>query len=951
MTILPTKRNEKETRDQLIDPKLRLAGWEIVNKKHVIEKNKACIETHVTGMPITSASTSGNGYIDYTLFGDDGKPLALIEAKKAVVNEEQGRVQACLYADALEKQYGVRPIIYYTNGYSIKIIDGIYPDREVFGFHKKDELEYLIQRRNFKIIDKTPNPAICGRYYQMDAIAEVIKHLETKHSRSLIVLATGTGKTRTSCGLSDVFIRNNYVKRILFLADRKNLVTQAKEETFDKYLGNIPMATIIEGKHEGAADARIVFSTYQSMLSLVKNTTTCPFGIGHFDLIIVDEAHRSLFNKYAEIFDYFDALMIGLTATPRNDIHKSTYKVFNLDTDAPNYEYDLKKAVKDGFLTYFRALDRTPDILRNGLTYDELSPEEQEQYEELFMQEDGTIPDKIDGEKFKSIITNENTIDVVLRNLMEEGLRVNNGDVLGKTIIFAKDHEHAILIQKRFRVLYPELCIPDAHDGVDYCVVIDNRIRFNEKLQREFKTKQDIRIVVSVDMMDTGVDIPEVVNLVFFKRVLSKIKFWQMVGRGTRLCKDLKIVSPQKAYFERATNDAHRELYQDKQGFLIFDVCDVFSFFKLHKDGKENTTEQILSLNQKIFMEKVALFKAMQSKYYTLDADDRKMYVDLLNELTTEIGSLNRNYIGVQKNLKYVEKYEDPADWSAMDNKKFNEIKKHVAPQIVGDIDVESARIFDHLAYKFSATKFFQNNQFALTAKTIYKLADYLYIFKAAIPEVVAHQPALDYLRSNDFITKTTASHMEELRKEIRPLMKYIEREMMDPIISDFTDNISSTGDADENDIDFSVSIDDFKTFEEKALFYINTHTSDALIHKIMNLCAYDDVDFKLFETEIRKIAKDDKEYNSLFDTHEKIVVFIRKNLGITKEAIDKFLDAQKATGKTEEQLNYIEALLIFIAQNGQFKRQDLLKEELRCVDLFDSTEIRQLLEYIEKIL
>ena len=291
MEVIILARNEKETRKQLIDPKLKQAGWDILTVKNVIEKDKACIETPVKGMPITVSNSSGNGFVDYTLFGDDGKPLALIEAKKSVVNEEQGRVQACLYADCFEKQYGVRPVIYYTNGYSIRIIDGVYPSRIVFGFHKKDELEYLIQRRNKPIVDSEPNPDICNRYYQKDAIREVLKHLGNKHSRSLIVLATGTGKTRVSCAISDIFIRNNFAKRILFLADRKNLVTQAKEETFEKFLPKVPMATIVEGKVTGSKEARIIFSTYQSMLSMIKDTSTCPYGIGHFDLIIVDEAY------------------------------------------------------------------------------------------------------------------------------------------------------------------------------------------------------------------------------------------------------------------------------------------------------------------------------------------------------------------------------------------------------------------------------------------------------------------------------------------------------------------------------------------------------------------------------------------------------------------------------------------------------------------------------------
>lgn len=944
-------RNEKDTREQLIDPKLKIAGWEVLTTKHLIDKNKACIEVPVTGMPKTSSNPSGKGFVDYVLFGDDGKPMALIEAKKSVVNEEQGRVQACLYADCLEKQYGIRPVIYYTNGYTIKVIDGLYPSREVFGFHKKSEIEYLMQRRNLKITNWEPDPKICGRYYQRDAIDEIFKHLGKKHFRSLIVLATGTGKTRVSCAISEIFIRNNYVKRILFLADRKNLVTQAKEDTFEKFLPTIPMATIIEGKITGSPEARIIFSTYQSMLSMIKDTSTCPFGIGHFDLIIVDEAHRSLFNKYAEIFTYFDVLMIGLTATPRNDIHKSTYKVFNLDDELPNYEYDLVRAVKDGFLTYFRALDRTPEILKNGVTYEELSEEDKEQYEELFTDDDGTIPEKIEGKQFYSYITNIDTIRAVLRDLMEEGIKVNGGDVLGKSIIFARDHNHAMLIQEEFRKMYPELCIPNGANGVDYCVVIDNKIKYNEVLQREFKYKQDIRIVVSVDMMDTGVDIPEVVNLVFFKKVMSKIKFWQMIGRGTRPCDDLNVISPSKAYFERQTNDTSRQPYSSKQGFLVFDICNVFPFFKLNPDGREDRADQVLSLNQKIYMEKVALYRMMQVNHGKLDDNDKVFYTELKDSLVADVVSLNRNYIGVQKNLKYVEKYSDPVSWEHFTQQNFLDIKKYIAPNISGDIDIESARFFDLLCYKYSATKFNKNNTFAMTAKTIYTLACYLLDNKMRISEVAAHKETLEYIKSDDFLTKTTVSNMDNIRQEIRQLIKYIEKEIIEPIISDFDDKIISTEDADDDDVDFSVTVDDFKSLAEKVIFYIKTHLDDKLVYQVNNLIKPTDDAISAFKAEVIKTAKSNDEYEGLFSSDDEIVPFVRKSIGLNPDAVNKFIDLQSAKGLTDNQLNYTRELLNFIANNGKFERADLLRDELNFGEIFDNVSINALVADIGSIL
>ena len=944
-------RTERETRLELIDPALKRAGWEVLANKGIIEKNKACIETAVFGMPITSENPTGNGFVDYVLFGDDGKPLALIEAKKSTVNEENGRAQACLYADCLEKQYGIKPIIYYTNGYSIKIIDGVYPAREVIGFHKKDELQYLIQRRNNSISDKKPKAEICGRYYQQDAIAEILKHLGTKHSRSLIVLATGTGKTRVSCAISDIFIRNNFVKRILFLADRKNLVIQAKEETFEKFLPEVPMATIVEGKREGASDARIVFSTYQSMISIIKDTSNCPFGIGHFDLIIVDEAHRSLFNKYAEIFHYFDALMIGLTATPRNDIHKSTYKVFNLDDETPNYEYDVVKGVKDGYLTYFRALDRTPDILKDGLTYSELSDEEKEEYEDVFADEDGSIPEKIEGKEFETIIYNRDTIRAVLKDLMEEGLYVDNGDRLGKTIIFARKHEHAMLIQEEFRKMYPELCNPNPTNGVDYCVVIDNKIRYNEVLQREFKNKQDIRIVVSVDMMDTGVDIPEVVNLVFFKRIASKIKFWQMIGRGTRLCPELKIVSPSKAYFERQTNDTTRQLYTGKQGFLIFDICNVFPFFKLNPDGKEDKSDTVLSLYQKIFMEKVMLYKAMESHFSSLDDNDKKFMYDLRTSLIDEVSNLNRNYTGVIRNIKFVEKYSNIANWMNLDNSSVKEIKERIAPNVSGDIDLESARFFDYLCYKLASSKYNKKNTFALTAKTMYTLAHYLLTAKLSNSEVKKHEETLNFIASDELLHNESVCKIDEIRLEIRDLIRYIEKVVIDPIITDFNDKISSTNDAEDDDVDFSISVDDFKTLDEKAKFYIQINKDEELVKQIVNLQKPTYLAIRKFQNEMQKLSKTVEEYNLYFGTDLKTTSFVRKNSEINPISIEEFINKEKANGFNEEQINYTKELLSFISQNGLFDRNDLLREELNFDPYFNSEEINKLICDIEEII
>ena len=943
-------KSEAQTRKEYIDPRLEQAGWKVLHENGIIARNRACIEIKTEHMPITDESPNGNGYVDYVLFGDDGKPLAVVEAKKSIVNESIGRTQACLYADSLEKEYGVRPVIYYTNGYSIYVNDGIYPDRKIFGFHTKDDLEHIIQKRKFTLSDRTINPNISDRYYQAEAINKVLDAFSSRKSRSLIVLATGTGKTRVSCSLSDLFIRNNFVKRILFLADRRNLVKQAKEECFDRFLPSVPTSIILEGKREdNESKARVVFSTYQSMLSIIKDMSKNPYSVGYFDLIIVDEAHRSLFNKYGEIFDYFDAMMIGLTATPRDDIHHSTYKVFDIDNDNPNYEYDLVTGVRDGYLTYYRALDRTPDILKNGLVYDNLDQEEKEKYEDEFTDDDGNIPETIEGKYFYSTITNLDTIRKVLKDLMEEGIYVNNGDTLGKTIIFAKDKKHADLIVKEFRKMYPELCNPVANNGADYCVAIYNDIRYNEMLQREFKVGQKIRIVVSVDMMDTGVDVPDVVNLVFFKKVLSKIKFWQMVGRGTRLCKDIKALSPSKAYFERHTNDDRRSIFQDKPGFLIFDICNVFNFFKLNPDGKKTSSKADLSLTQQIFLSRVRVFKGLQKDYAFLDDKNRAFHDRLKKELHEEIVNLNDNYIGVQSNLKYVEKYRNIESWDYIDQNAYKEIEEHIAQLIQGTIDIESAKRFDFITYEFMDSRHDSDLDGKKIAKLLYKIiVKGLLETKLHIGEVKAHEDELREFVSDEFLNNATPVEIDEARQNIRDLTRFIEKQLLAPIITDFKDRILKNGDADDSK---PFSAKSFMPYDDKVYSFIKDSIDDDPYKKIheFNIISTDELEKIKEDLESLDETDEKVDYSKMFVDENDILPYVRRTLGISQLSINAYVNQYKEKGYNSLQVNYIRNLLLFLSQNGTIEKGDLLNPDLDFDGIFDSKQINDVMDEIIK--
>ena len=514
--------SEAETRDAFIDLLLGESGWPLDQQRDR--------EYPVKGMP----NTAEEGFVDYVLWGDDGKPLAVIEAKRTKRDPRVGQQQAKLYADCLEKEFGVRPTIFYTNGYEHWLWDDVNaPPRQVHGFLKKDELTLLHQRRETKrkLADIPIDAKVVERYYQTRAVKRVGEVFEKENQRkALLVMATGSGKTRTVIALIDQLMRANWVKRVLFLADRVALVKQA-HNNFKQHLPTTPSANLIErhdprkNDHNGA---RICVATYPTMMGLIDEMQNGQrlYGAGHFDLIVIDEAHRSVYRKYRSIFDYFDSYLVGLTATPRDEIDRDTYSLFELEKGVPTDAYDLDEAVGDGFLVPPTAISVPLKFQREGIRYDDLSDEEKEQWDMLEWEEGKLPPDQIDASAINKWLFNADTVDKVLEHLMTHGLKVNEGDRLGKTIIFAKNHDHAVFIAKRFDENYPHL-------KGEFARVIDFKTEYAQSLIDDFSVADKApHIAISVDMLDTGIDVPEVVNLVFFKLVRSKTKFWQMIGRG-----------------------------------------------------------------------------------------------------------------------------------------------------------------------------------------------------------------------------------------------------------------------------------------------------------------------------------------------------------------------------------------------------------------------------------
>ena len=415
--------SEFETRKQFIDLDLKIAGWDSTNIREEVE---------VKGMP----NTQETGHVDYVLYGENGKPLAVVEAKRTSKDSKIGQQQAKLYADCLEKEYAQRPIIYYTNGKEIYMWDDLsYPERKVSGYYTQDELQLLIKRRNSKENLEHIYIAndIANRPYQLEAVKKVCESFEQKHRRALVVMATGTGKTRTAISLVDVLTSKNWVQNVLFLADRTELVKQA-EKNFKKLLPDMSCCNLLSSKDGDPEESRIIFSTYQTMINCIdkmksKNGITL-FTPGHFDLIIIDEAHRSIYKKYQAIFEYFDGLLVGLTATPRDDVDKNTYKFFQLENNVPTFVYEYDEAVRQKYLVDYHTISTTTKFIERGIKYSELKEEDREEYENLF--EEGEVQEEISSNAINSWLFNRDTIKIILETVMQKGLKVEGGDKLRK---------------------------------------------------------------------------------------------------------------------------------------------------------------------------------------------------------------------------------------------------------------------------------------------------------------------------------------------------------------------------------------------------------------------------------------------------------------------------------------------------------------------------------------
>lgn len=876
--------SEFETRKRYINIELKLAGWEF--GKDIGE------EIEVQGMP----NQSGVGYVDYVLYGENGKPLAVVEAKRTSKDPKIGQQQAKLYADCLEKRYSQRPVIFLTNGFDMYIWDD-YSDRKVYGFYKKSELQLMIDRRKSKksLSSVTINDEISNRYYQKEAIRAVCEALENKQRKTLLVCATGTGKTRIAISIVDVLSRHNWIKNILFLADRKALVKQAKK-SFTKLLPNLALCNLLDSK-DSPEDARMIFSTYPTMMNAIDDTKSKDgkrlFTPGHFDLIIIDESHRSIYKKYKSIFDYFDSYLMGLTATPKDEIDKNTYSVFDMENGVPTYAYEYNKAVEDGYLVDYTSIEFKTKIMEDGIKYDELSDEEKEEYENTF-NDDESIGDEIGNNAVNEWLFNSDTIDLVLNKLMTEGLKIEGEEKIGKTIIFAKNTKHARAIVERFNKLYPKY-------GGNFVKAVDYSINYVDSTIDDFSDKNKLpQIAVSVDMLDTGIDIPEILNLVFFKKVRSKTKFWQMIGRGTRLCPDLLGVD------------------MDKERFLIFDFCNNFEFFEFNPKGFEGNKAE--TLTEKLFNIKVSMVKELQDIKY-IEGEYAELRKELLEELITSVKALNEDSYIVRMNLSYVHKYKNENVWSNIGAVAQNEIREYISPLITSYSDDELAKRFDVVMYNIQLA-YLQNNNASKGIRHVMATAEKLSKL-GTIPQIQQQKYTIEKAMTEDFWEDSDIFEVEEVRISLRELIKYLEKSSQKIYYTSFEDMIVAE---DRNDSVYNAN--NLKNYKKKVEYYLNSHKDELAIFKLRNNKKITKQDVETLEEILLKQLGNCDDYKKEFgDTP--VSQLVRRLVGLDREAANEaFSEFLNNKSFNTKQIHFVKLIVDYVVKNGFIEDNKVLMED-----------------------
>lgn len=886
-TLVLEKIDEKTTRKLFIDADLKALGWQFIPDM-IVE------EYPVSDMGFEKT----NGFVDYVLFGKDHLPLAVVEAKKTTKDANIGKQQAKDYADCLERKFGRRPFIFYTNGFDCNFWDDTQNEpRQVSMIFSQADLEKLMDRRTQKKdLDTIQiNAEISGRDYQQEAIKSVVHTLKESRRTALLVMATGTGKTRTAISLVDVLSRGNYVTNILFLADRIELVEQA-HDNFKKLLPSMSICNLLDPKSKKEnKNARIVFSTYPTILNAVdteeddnKQRLYTP---AHFDLIIIDEAHRSIFKKYKAIFEYFDALTVGLTATPRDEIEKSTFEFFKLPSGNPTFYYSYEEAIERKYLVPYYAYEDSTKFSDEGITYDNLSEEDRDNIEENQFEE-------ITSDEINKYVFNKDTIRKVIEKLMENGIKSDYGDKIGKTIIFASNKNHAQAIVETIDEMYPQY-----HGELAARIVCDDS-KVSQTMKLFKKPDSSLKIAVSVDMLDTGVDVPEVVNLVFFKKIKSKIKFDQMIGRGTRLCPDL------------ICTDSVNKIYAGKKYFYIFDWLRNFEFFRKNPEGMKETNTK--SLSESIFERRCQIIQFLQDANYS-DEEHSKLRDSLVKDVNGQVASLNTNLMPVHNVLEYVLKFRKLKSFECLSNEDVTNLSEKLAPLVyMKDTDV-FAKGFDNIIYSIMLGKMRGESYTAPKNRVIGIVNDLLK--KSTIPQVKEKITFLQRVNSDSYWQNASVVDCEEVRNQIRELVNFLnDKKEFKVKFVDFVDEIINIREGES----LASDSDNFEEYKKRVNSYISKHLDDNAIKKLRMNEKLSQEDFDSLNHIFTEELGNKEQFDKIRDNRS-IGVFIRSVAKMDREnAYKLFAEFMNEENWNFEQIQFMKTIRECVIEQGEINLERL---------------------------
>ncbi len=918
--------SEAETRLAFIDLLLREAGWPLDQDRDR--------EYEVSGMP----NSSGTGYVDYVLWGADGRPLAVVEAKRTTASPQVGQQQAKLYADCLESEFGRRPVIFYTNGYEHWLWDDAagYPPREVDGFYTDDQLELMVQRRTsrLELTNATVNSAIAGRDYQIRAIKAIGESFDQKEREALLVMATGTGKTRTIVALVDQLMKYGWVKRALFLADRTALVTQAVG-AFKEHLPSVTTVNLVTEKN---SDGRVFVSTYPTMMGLIDEMSATVsgtdsssvegarrFGPGYFDLVIIDEAHRSVYARYGAIFEYFDSLLVGLTATPKDEVDHNTYRLFHLEDGMPTDVYELQRAVDEKHLVPPKSISVGTQFLRAGIKYVDLSDEEKDDWDALDWGDDGP-PTEVGAEEINRFLFNEDTVDKVLETLMTSGYRVAGGDRLGKTIIFAKSQAHAEFICARFDLAYPEL-------AGEFARVITHATTYSQSLIESFKDPNKApHIAISVDMLDTGIDVPEILNLVFFKLVHSKSKFWQMIGRGTRLRPD--IFGPGK----------------DKKDFLVFDFCGNLEFFSQDLRGSQGQIQ--MSLSQRIFEARLSLIAALAG---TSDTAERELRESTAQTLCEIVAGMNLSNFLVRKHRRAVEQFSLPGAWASVSQQDIEDaLALANLPSSVRDTN-EDAKRFDVLVLRRQLAQLEGDAVVAERCRQAMQEIASSLLSKTTIPSVAQQAELLEAVAGDEWWTDVTLPLLEVARLRIRGLVQFIERSSRNPVYTDFEDTLNEPMEVTLPGVTPGTNLERFRAKITAYLIEHNDHIALQRLRRNKQLTTEDIA--SLEEMLLSSGAGQRGDIEFLSKKEGGLGLFVRSLVGLDQaaasEAFAHYLDNSRFSAV---QVRFIGLVVDELTKNGVMEPRRLFESPYNdqapagAADVFDEADVDNIVEILATV-